>query len=233
MGIRKTIAAACFGSLFAALFAPREAAAQTIPPFAERDTNWDAVSNMTTVMSASTVFLMPRLYYSDPEATVGWKGRWHVSSFAPTMTMTALTLFVDGPIRNAIKSNRPGCTTEQTKAALVGSGCESYGGPSTQAFASFGATGTGLGIFLVDTFKYSDGRFSVPSFIGNLAVPLTLSVVTAIGRTVEPGSAVGFESPGQVVAGALPGFFGGMLIGFTYAMLQKPSCGYGNNVFCW
>jgi hypothetical protein len=234
MGIRKTIvAAAGVGTLLAAVLAPREAAAQTIPPFAARDANWDAVSNVTTVVGASTVFLMPRVYYSDPEATVGWKGRWHVSSFAPAMTMTALTLFVDGPIRGAIKSNRPGCTTEQTKAALPDSGCESYGGPSTQAFASFGATGTGLGIFLVDTLKYSDGRFNVPSFLGNVAVPLTLSIVTSIGRTVQPGMAQAFESPGQVVAGALPGFFSGMLIGFTYAMLQKPSCGYGNSIICW
>jgi hypothetical protein len=149
------------------------------------------------------------------------------------MTMVAATWFVNNPIRNAIKSNRPGCTTEQTRAALPGSECESFGGPSTQAFASFGATGVGVSTFLVDTFKYSDGRFSVPGFIGNVAVPLTLSVLTAVGRTVQPGTTQAFESPGQVVAGALPGFFGGMLIGFGYAMLQKPSCGYGNSVICW
>jgi hypothetical protein len=233
MGIRKTIVAACVGSIFAAMLVPREASAQTIPPIAERDKNWDAVSNVTTVVGASTVFLMPRIYYSDPEATVGWKGRWHVSSFAPAMTMMAATWFVNNPIRNAIKSPRPGCTTEQTRAAIPGSECESYGGPSTQAFASFGATGVGVSTFLVDTFKYSDGRFSIPGFIGNVAVPLTLSVLTAVGRTAEPGTAQAFESPGQVVAGALPGFFGGMLIGFGYAMLQKPSCGYGNSVICW
>lgn len=233
MGIRKTIVAACVATVVAAVFAPREAAAQTIPPIAERDKNWDAVTNVTTVVGASTVFLMPRIYYSDPEATVGWKGRWHVSSFAPAMTMVAATWFVNNPIRNAIKSNRPGCTTEQTRAALPGSECESFGGPSTQAFASFGATGVGVSTFLVDTFKYSDGRFSVPGFIGNVAVPLTLSVLTAVGRTVQPGTTQAFESPGQVVAGALPGFFGGMLIGFGYAMLQKPSCGYGNSVICW
>lgn len=208
-----------------------EAQAQVLP-FAERDQNWSTVSSVTMVIGAATVSLMPRIYYSAPDATVGWKARWHVSALAPIMSMTAATLLVDGPIRGAIESPQDGCTLDQTLADLPGSGCESFGGPSTHAFAAWGAAGAGISVFLVDTLKYSDYEFSVPSFIGNVIVPSSLAVVTSIARSAD-GSGIGPESTGQVVAGALPGAGVGLLLGLGYALLQEPNCGYGNYLFCW
>jgi hypothetical protein len=230
MRIRETIVAAGLITIGTAVLAPREAAAQA-PPTPTRDHNWDMVSNITMVAGVLSVSLMPRVYYNDPEATVGWKGRWHFSALAPIMSMTALTLLVDGPIRGAIKATRPGCTVDQTTFPLTE--CASYGMPSTQAYASWGATGGGLGIFLVDTLKYSDSRFNAPSFIGNVALPLTLSVLTTVGRVVEPGTSRAYESGVQVAAGALSGFVSGALVGLGYALFQRPGCGYGNNIFCW
>ncbi|KYG07445.1 hypothetical protein BE21_02355 [Sorangium cellulosum] len=188
---------------------------------------------MSLVLGTSVVFLMPRVYYSDPEATVGWKGRWHFSVLAPAMTLTALTLLVDLPIKDAIESTRPGCEVDETTAAVSGSGCESFGGPSTHAFASWGATGAGTGIFLVDTFRYSSGRFNAGGFIGNVAFPLTASVVTSIARGVAPGTKEAHENAGQIAIGGVTGFLSGLAVGTAYAMFQRPNCGYGNALFCW
>jgi hypothetical protein len=237
MRIKQTIVAAAIASGASALLLPREAAAQQI--IVQHDATMGAISNITMVAGASIVFLMPRVYYNDPEATVGWKARWHVSMLAPAMTLTAVTLFVDGPIRSMIKSTRPGpgisCTLAETQVQ-EDNGCESFGGPSTQTFASWGATGFGTGLFLVDTFKYNDGRVSVGGLVGNIVVPLTLSVVTSVTRSMNTGSAFNsgpYESGGQNLAGALPGFFTGAILGVGYAFLQRPNCGYGNNVICW
>jgi len=233
MRIKGTIAiAALCSSVVTALLCPREArAADPIPVGANRDATWGTISHITLALGTGTVFLMPRIYYNDPESTVGWKGRWHVSVLAPAMTLTALTVFIDQPIKDAIESTRPGCTIEETGVPYLN--CETFGGPSAHSFASWSATGAGTGIFLVDTFKYSDGRFSAGSFIGNVIVPLTASVFTSVARGVAPGDTEGYESGGQIVAGALPGFFSGLIIGGAYALLQRPSCGYGNNIFCW
>jgi hypothetical protein len=220
----------------AAWLAPAEAAAQDVevPPIVPRDANWGTVSDVSLAIGASTVFLMPRVYFSDPESTVGWKGRWHFSMLAPSMTMVAATFLVDGPIRRAIESPRPGCSLDQTLVANPGSECESFGGPSTHAFASWGSTGVGVGVFLVDTFKYSRGRFHAGSFVGNIFVPFAASMMVSVGRGVNvPGRTEPFESGGQVAAGALTGFFSGLLVGGAYAFLQRPSCGYGNAIFCW
>ena len=238
MRLRSILGAALFGVTLATVWlAPSEAEAQpTIPPSANRDENWNTVSNVTMVAGAVTVALMPRIYYSDPEATVGWKARWHVSVLAPAMTLTAATLLVDGPIRSAVESTRPGCTLEETVVAFPDSNCESFGGPSTQAFASWSATGAGLGIFLFDTIGHSDGEFHPGSFVGNVAVPLTLSIFTSVGRSVSNSdeNIDAYEDVGQnLLAGALPGFVIGILTGIAYAGLQSPHCGYGNNVICW
>jgi hypothetical protein len=177
---------------------------------------------------------MPRVFYSDPEATVGWKARWHLSMLAPAMTMTALTVLVEVPLKDGIESTRPGCSIDQTNADVTSSNCETFASPGTHAFASWGATGAGLGIFLVDTFRYSDGRFNVGGFIGNVALPLTASIFTTVGRLAAPGANVlSQENTGQFLAGGIPGFFIGMGIGAAYAALQRPSCGYGNAIFCW
>ncbi|MCC6558959.1 MAG: hypothetical protein IT372_39025 [Polyangiaceae bacterium] len=234
MRIREKVVAAASLTVAAWILAPGEAAAQTVfPPGPARDPNWGTVSDVSLLLGTSAVFLMPRVYYSDPEATVGWKARWHVSMLAPAMTMTALTVLVEVPIKDGIESPRPGCTVDQTNADVTSSNCETFGSPSTHAFASWGATGAGLGIFLVDTFRYSDGRFNIGGFIGNVAFPLTASIFTTVGRVVEPGDYVAYESGGQFVAGAIPGFFIGMGIGAAYAALQRPTCGYGNAIICW
>ncbi|HTN82277.1 MAG TPA: hypothetical protein VL242_01260 [Sorangium sp.] len=228
MRIREKVVAAGCLAVAACLLAPSEAAAQVT-----RDENWGTVSDVSLVLGTSVVFLMPRVYYSDPESTVGWKGRWHFSVLAPAMTMTALTLLVDLPIKDAIESTRPGCSVDETKTALSSSECKSFGGPSTHAFASWGATGAGTGIFLVDTFRYSSGRFNAGGFIGNVAFPLTASVVTSIARGVAPGSAEAYEDAGQIAIGGVTGFLSGLAIGTAYAMFQPPNCGYGNALFCW
>ena len=241
MRIRETIVAAGLLTIFGGvLLAPSEAAAQTpVPPVASRDGTWGTVSNVTMVVGAGLVTLMPRVFYNDPEATVGWKGRWHFSMLAPALSMTALTLFMDGPLRGAIKGPRPGCSAEQTAARLRGSECESYGMMSTQSYASWGATGAGTTIFLVDTLKYSNGKFNAGGFVGNVAVPLVLSVLTSVGRGITVGTDsfgranVAYESPEQVVLGAATGFASGALIGLAYTLFQRPTCGYGNHLFCW
>ena len=234
MRIRGTVVTAGFyGSLAIGLLAPGEAAAQVVTPSAVRDDNWDTVSNITMVVGAATVALMPRVYYNDPESTVGWKARWHISQLAPAMTLTVATLLVNTPIREALESTRPGCTLDETNVAFPGSNCESFGGPSTQAFGAWSAAGAGMGIFLMDTFKYSDGRFSFPAFLGNVMIPLSLAVITSVGRSVEPGGAEAFESVGQNVAGALPGLGTGLVVGLVYAAFQRPNCGYGDSLFCW
>lgn len=209
------------------------ARAQAVPPLIERDSNWRDVSNVMMVVGAASVFLTPRVYYSDPTSTVGWKARWHVSMLAPAMSMTAATLLVDGPIRDGIESTRPGCSVDATEAELPGSGCESYGGPSTQAFASWGTTGAGLTIFLVDTIKYSNSEFNFGSFAGNVLVPFTTSMVGSIARGVGPGDSAAHESAGQIVAGSLTGLATGAILGLTYSLLQRPNCGYGDTLFCW
>ena len=225
------VAALC-SSMAAALLWPREAsAAGSIPVGAKRDETWGTISHITLSLGTAVPLLMPRIYYSDPESTVGWKGRWHVSVLAPAMTLTALTVLIDSPIKDAIESTRPGCTIEETGVPYEG--CETFGGPSTHSFAAWSATGAGTAIFLVDTFKYSDGKFSAGSFIGNVIVPLTASVFTSVARGVAPSGVEAYESGGQIIAGALPGLFTGVIIGGAYALLQRPSCGYGNNVFCW
>ncbi len=233
MRIRETIVAAgCLSALSTTFLAPREAAAQ-VPPIAQRDSNWATASNVTMLLGVGIVTLMPRVYYNDPEATVGWKGRWHWSFLAPALSLTALTLLVDGPIKNAIKTPRPGCTIDNTGIGPGGLGCDSFDMPSTQSFASWGATGAGTGIFLVDTIKYSNGKFHAGSFVGNVAVPLVLSVFTSAARSAAPGTSYAQESVPSIVVGSLTGFATGALLGLGYSLMQRPNCGYGGNIICW
>lgn len=230
---KKIVTAGLLCAATAALLAPREAAAQAIPPAAPRDENWEAVSQIAMITGAATVTLMPRVYYNDPEATVGWKGRWHVSQLAPALFLTTTTLMVDIPIKDAIESTRPGCTLDETLVAFPDSNCESFGGPSTHAFASSATFGAGLVIWLLDTFKYSDSEFHAGSFIGNVAVPLTAAVLTSVARGVAPGDSESFEDGGQIGVGILVGLPIGALTGLVYGMMQEPNCGYGDNIVCW
>ena len=164
------------------------------------------------------------------------RGGHAVSVLAPAMTLVGATLLVDGPIREAIESSKVGCTLDQTLGATPflppDSGCETFGGPSTHAFAAWSAFGAGTTIFLVDTFKYSDFEFHGGSFVGNVIVPLGGAILTSVARSAD-GSGIGPESTGQVVAGALPGLGVGALLGLGYAFLQEPDCGYGGYLICW
>lgn len=240
MRTKLTIVAAALTASAVTLGVAREAAAQPagnpipVAPTVVRDQGWGTVSDVFLAIGVASPLLMPRVYYSDPTSTVGWKGRWHISMLAPALAMAGATVLVDMPIKNEAKGPRPGCDVEATQLGFPGSGCETFGGPSTHAFASWGATGAGAGIFLVDTLKYSDGRFSAPAFIGNVMLPLTSSVFVTMGRAFQnSGDVQPFEDGGQIAAGALAGFFTGLGVGAAYALLQRPSCPYGDAVFCW
>lgn len=230
-----TLAAGIIVSALTTTLAPSEASAQTgaTAPLVERDSAWNTVSTVSMLIGVGSVSLMPRVYYSSPDATVGWKARWHVSALAPIMTMTALTLMVDNPVKNAIQSPRPLCTVDQTLAALPDSGCETFGAPSTHAYASWGAFGAGASIFLVDTFNYSDSELSVPSLIGNVIVPFGAAIMASVARDATGGGQAGHESPGQIAAGALTGAATGAILGLGYSLMQEPDCGYGGYLFCW
>jgi hypothetical protein len=149
--------------------------------------------------------------------------------------MTAATVLVEVPIRDAIQSPKAGCSVDQTLSELPDSGCETFGGPSTHSFAAWGAFGAGTTIFLVDTFKYSDGEFggpSVGSLVGNVVLPLGSALMTSFARSAD-GRGVSPEDTGQVIAGALPGVAVGALLGLGYSFFQEPDCGYGGYLFCW
>jgi hypothetical protein len=230
MRMRVALAGVVAGVLCSAL-GEREASAQ-IQPVVERDENWSTVSTVSMMIGVASASLMPRIYYSSPDATVGWKARWHISALAPIMSMTAATLLVEYPIRDAIQNPKVDCSVDDTLALIPENGCFHFGGPSTHAFASWGAFGYGTTVFLVDTIKYSDWEFHAGALVGDVVVPLGAAIVTSVARSAD-GSGVGPESVGQVVAGALPGAVVGALLGLGYSFLQEPDCGYGGFVFCW
>jgi hypothetical protein len=199
------------------------AGAQTSPA-PSRDQNWGTATSVTVGAAGVVELLMPRIFYSDPEATVGWKARWHVSQFAPVMTLTVLALANEYALKGVIKDPRPGCDATNTP----GPGCDTYGSPSTHAFGAFAALGHGAAVWLFDMTKWGDGRFNVGSFIGNVFVPLVLAGVTDVGR-----GAGNFEGGGQIVAGSLAGLGFGFLTGMTYSLMARPECGYTGNLICW
>jgi len=174
--------------------------------------------------STGLVLLMPRVFYSDPEVTVGWKARWHVSALAPTMTLAAFTLLNEVSLKSKFASYRPGCS-----AANEGlDGCDSYGMLSSPSFLAFSSFGQGTGIFLVDTLKWSGGRVNGGAIAGDVAAPLILSVLTSVGR-----SSGNWETGGQVWGSAGLGFGAGLGMGILYALLQRPECGYSGGMICW
>jgi hypothetical protein len=203
---------------------PARAQMTTATPEPNRDQNWGAVTTVTLAAGGALSLLMPRVFYSDPEVTVGWKARWHVSQLAPVATLTLLTLANELLIKPAVQGPRPGCDDTNNG----GPHCDTYGSPSTHAFGSFSFLGEGIGVFLFDTTKWSDGRFNVGSFVGNVAVPVVLTGVTAVGRGVG-----NWESTGQILEGALPGLGLGFLMGMTYSLMARPECGYTGSLICW
>jgi hypothetical protein len=207
----------------ACLLGASSASAQ-VSPEPSRSEAWGTVTTITMVAGGATELLMPRVFYADPEVTVGWKARWHVSVLAPVMLLTSATLLNDLALKDAFKSFRPGCDSSNNRLP----GCESYGSPSTHAFGGFAALGHGTAVFVFDTFKWSGGRFNGGSFAGHVAAPLVLAGITGIGRSVGD-----HESFGQVVVGGALGLGIGFLSGMTYSLMQRPECGYTGALICW
>jgi hypothetical protein len=206
----------------------RDASAQAAPPPTpepSRDKTWQTVSSITMAAAGATELLMPRIFYADPEVTVGWKARWHVSVLAPVMTLTVLTLFNELVLKDTFKGVRPGCDDSN---ATTGQCATSFGMPSTHAFGAFSALGHGAGVFLFDTTKWSGGRLNGGSLAGHVVVPFALALVTAIGR-----GAGDWEDGGQIIAGGGMGLVFGFLSGMTYSLMQRPECGYTGGLICW
>ncbi len=225
----RTLAARATGltlaaSIFLSVATPREASAQVgAAPVRQKD--WKNVTGAAVLIGGATQLLMPRIAYTDSEVTVGWKARWHISVLAPVMTITTLALVNEYQLKYSVKGYRPNCN--ENNQDLV-EGCTDYGAPSTHTFAAFAALGHGAGVFLIDTTKWSDGRVNVFSVIGNLGVPLLTSILTYAGRGVG-----NWEKPGQNLVGATLGLGTGFLLGMTYALLQRPECGYTGGLICW
>jgi len=210
----------------ALLLASAEAKAQdAMPsPAPDRSSAWNSATKVMALSSAGLVMIMPRIFYSDPEVTAGWKARWHLSVLAPTMTLAAVTLLNEVSLKDSFASDRPGC--DDTNRG--GPGCESYGMLSSPSFLAFSSFGQGTGIFLVDTLKWSNGHMNGGALAGDVAAPLILSVLTAVGR-----SSGNWESGGQVWGSAGLGFGAGIGMGVMYALLQRPECGYSGGMICW
>lgn len=208
----------------------RDAAAQGAPgptPIPSRDKTWQTVTGITMGAAGAGQLIMPRIFFADPEVTVGWKARWHVSQLAPVLLLSSLTLLNEFAIKDAIAEPRPGC--DDTNTGIPGSNCAvSTGMPSTHAFGAFSALGHGAGVFLFDTTKWSGGRVSVGSVLGNLVFPFTMALVTGIGRVAGD-----WESFGQVAAGGGAGLAFGFLTGMTYSLMARPECGYTGSLICW
>jgi hypothetical protein len=216
------VAAALFA--FASLATPAPAAAQT--PLPERDRGWGDVTHVTVAVAAATQLLLPRFFFADGDAelTYGPKARWHVSVLAPVLTLAGASVLSGTALPEAFKDPRPGCD-----ATNQGSGpCSTYGMPSALAFAAFSALGHGTSVFLVDTLKHGGGRVDAVSLTGNVIVPAALAAVTDAGR-----AAGRFESGGQILAGSLSGLAVGLVVGFVYATMQRPECGYTGSLVCW
>ena len=191
----------------------------------ERSDAWNTATTILTLSSVGLGLVMPRVFYSDPEVTVGWKARFHLSVLAPAMTLAAFTLLNEHTLKNEFAADRPGC--DDSNRGLPGC-ADDFGMFSSHTSLSFSMLGQGTGIFVIDTAKWSDGRFNVGAFAGHVAVPAVLSVITAVGR-----SAGNWESTGQIWASAGVGFATGFALGALYATMQRPECGYTGSLLCW
>lgn len=220
MRIRSKASLAMFGLTLAVSGSlSRDAHADT-----ERSDGWGTVSTVTMVAGAATTALMPRIFYADPETTAGWKARWHVSVLAPSLLNVTLTLLNEHALKDAIRSHRPGC--DETN---FGTGrCQDFGSLSSHSYLSFAALGQGTATFLVDTIKWSEGKFHAGAFVGHVAFPLAFAGVTAVGR-----AAGNWEEPGTVVLSSVTGLVLGGLTGLTYSLMQRPECGYTGSLLCW
>jgi hypothetical protein len=209
-------------ALAVAMLASVPARAQTVKPI-ERSVAWDDATTILAISSLGLQLVMPRVFYSDPEVTAGWKGRWHVSALAPLMTLAAFTLVNEKYLKESFASPRPECDVNPADPS-----CATGGMFSSQSLLAWSAFGQGTGVFLGDTLKWSDGRFNAGAFTGEVAVPLVLAVITSVGRTSG-----NWETGGQVWASAGVGAAVGLGTGVIYSLMQRPECGYTGSLICW
>jgi hypothetical protein len=188
-----------------------------------RSDGWNQATNVLAASSLAVELLMPRVFFSDPEVTAGWKARWHASVLAPVMTLATLALLNEQTFKDGFGSARPGC-----EGVSGMTGCTSFGFLSTQSFLAGGALGQGAAVFLVDTLRWSDGQINPGALVGEVGVPLVLAPITALGRV-----AGNWESGAQAWGSAAIGLGVGLAVGFVYASMQRPECGYTGNLFCW
>ena len=183
------------------------ASAQGAP---NRDGGWDTATNVLSVSSLAVETLLPRVFYSDPDVTVGWKARWHLSVLAPTMTLVTLALANETSFKSAFGGARPGCDGFEGQT-----GCTSFGFMSTPSF-------------VVDTLKWNHGQINVGGLLGQVAVPLIIAPIVAAGRVSG-----NWEDGGQSWGSAGVGLLAGFGLGVVYALLQRPECGYTGSIVCW
>lgn len=214
-----------FAALAAMTLAVEDAGAQSLPP-PQRSGGWETVSTVAMVIGMGSQVLMPRRYWSDTEVTIGEKARWHVSVLAPTMLLVATALVNEELVRPEIGSFRPGCG----KTNIGVPGCTTFGMPSTHTFVAFSALGHGAGVFVVDSLKWSDGRFDGIAIAGDVALPLVAAGLTYAGRVAGTPSQ---EHGDQALLGAAFGLGFGLIAGGAYALLQRPECPYGAGIICW
>ena len=217
------LAAAALGA--SAFVASGDAEAQVLPA-PQRSSAWETVSNVSAVVGMSSQVLMPRVYWSDTEVTIGQKARWHASVLAPTMFLMTAAFFNELVVHDAITSYRPGCGPSNAGVP----GCTSFGMPSTHTFVAFSSLGHGTGVFLVDTLKWSNGHVSVGAIVGDIGIPLLSSALAFAGRVAGTPS---LEHGDQALVGGALGLGFGLLAGGAYALLQRPECPYGAGILCW
>jgi hypothetical protein len=216
----------CMLALLGGLVAlPEPANAQSLPP-PQRSSAWETVSTVSMVVGMSTQVLMPRLYWSDTEVTLGWKARWHASVLASTLFLATTAFVNEFVVKPEITSYRPGCGPSN----LGVPGCTTFGMPSTHTFVAFSALGHGTGVFLVDSLKWSEGRINGAAIAGDVALPLVAGALTYAGRVAGTPSQ---EHGDQALVGAAIGLGFGLLAGGAYSLLQRPECPYGAGVICW
>jgi hypothetical protein len=199
-------------------------ASAQVSPIPNRDQGWGVATTVTMGSAAALQLVMPRIFYSDPETTVGWKARWHVSQLAPVMTLALLTATNETLLKDSFADPRPGCDATNQG----GPHCDTYGMMSTHAFGAGAALGHGAAVWLFDMTKWSNGRFNAGSFIGNVVLPAILGTVTVVGR-----GAGNWETGAQIATGGLTGLGFGFLVGTTYALMARPECGYTGDLICW
>lgn len=204
---------------------PRAARAQALPPPARSDA-WQTVSTVSMVVGMTSQLLMPRIYYSDTEVTLGWKARWHASVMASTLFLVTMGFVSEYVVKPEITSYRPGCGP--SNAGIPG--CTTYGMPSSHNFVAFSALGHGTSVLLVDSLKWSEGRVNVAAVAGDVVLPLVAAGLTYAGRVSGDPSQ---EHGDQALVGAALGLGFGLIAGGVYSYFQRPECPYGSGVICW